>query len=338
MENPEIIEQTEELTPKKSKFSFKKFIFTLVGLGMLTLVALVCLVNHLQKPPSDFPVDAPLIIEEGSTLREVAKTLKQENYVRSELLFFLKFVIQQEPDALKASTYVFAEPIGVNELVEELSTGNYAEGLIKFTHIEGETVETMADNAVEILVNFDREMFIALAKPNEGKLFPETYMIPEDYTAEEMAELLLATFEEKTAPLEEQINQHPLSLDEIIILASLLEREANSEESMKLVSGILQNRLEEGMLLQVDSSIEYILDKPLSELTPEDLKIDSPYNTYLNQGLPPTPIGNPGLDAIMAVLEPTPSEYMFYITGNDGEFYYAKTFNEHRINIERHLR
>ncbi len=105
-----------------------------------------------------------------------------------------------------------------------------------------------------------------------------------------------------------------------------------------MVAGILQNRLTLGMPLQADASVEYILEKPLSELTPEDLKINSPYNTYLNDGLPPTPIGNPGINAILAVLSPTESDYLFYITGDDGKFYYAKTFDEHRVNIAKYLR
>ncbi len=125
---------------------------------------------------------------------------------------------------------------------------------------------------------------------------------------------------------------------EVIVLASIIEREANDAESMGMVSGILQNRLRDGMPLQADASIEYILDKPLEELTPADLKVDSPYNTYLNKGLPPTAIGNPGAISIGAVLDPTPSDYYFYITGNDGVFYYATTYNDHKRNIARYLR
>ena len=123
----------------------------------------------------------------------------------------------------------------------------------------------------------------------------------------------------------------------MIILASILEREANDEQSMKIVSGILQNRLKHGMALQVDASIEYVLDKSLSALTSEDLKIDSPYNTYLHTGLTPTPIGNPGLQAIDAVLHPAKTEYLYYITDADGHFHYAKTFEEHKRNVTKYL-
>ena len=111
---------------------------------------------------------------------------------------------------------------------------------------------------------------------------------------------------------------------EIITLASILEREANSAESMRMISGILQNRLEINMPLQVDASIEYDLDKPLHELTPTDLKErDTPYNTYLYSGLPPTPIGNPGQTAIEATLNPTESDYLFYVTDDESNFHYA---------------
>jgi UPF0755 protein len=133
-------------------------------------------------------------------------------------------------------------------------------------------------------------------------------------------------------------SKSPLSRDEVIVLASILEREANNERSMKMVSGILQNRIAADMPLQADASIEYVLSKPLKELTPNDLKIDSPYNTYLNKGLPPTPIGNPGLQAIEAVLSPQESQYFFYISDNDGNFHYARTYAEHLKNIDTYLR
>jgi UPF0755 protein len=133
-------------------------------------------------------------------------------------------------------------------------------------------------------------------------------------------------------------NNSGLSAEEVIILASIIEREANTFESMKMISGILQGRMAIGMPLQADASIEYVLDKPLKELTPEDLKVDSPYNTYTNKGLPPTPIGNPGTEAIKAVLEPTVSDYVYYITDNEGNFHYAKDFDEHRANVAKYLR
>jgi UPF0755 protein len=151
------------------------------------------------------------------------------------------------------------------------------------------------------------------------------------------------TYTQTTQPLREQIAASSLTENEMLILASILEREANSPESMSIVSGILQNRLAIGMPLQADATIEYVLDTPLGELPPGQLaaklrELDSPYNTYLYLGLPPTPIGNPGLTAITAVLNPRETPYFYYVTGNDGKFYYAESYNEHLRNIDRYLR
>lgn len=294
--------------------------------------------KYLWLPPSDFPVDEMITVPAGATLKDVSKIMKDNNLIRSEFVFFTYFSLSHDTTTLKASNYFFTEPLALDKLAVKLTEGNYTEGLIKFTHIEGESVDEVATRAEDVLADFDKDKFIELAKPHEGRLFPDTYMIPDTFNEEELLDLFRETFTEKISPLQDQIDEHDLSLENIIILSSLLERETNEEENRRIVSGILQNRLAINMPLQVDASLEYVLDKHLSELTPEDLKKESPYNTYLNVGLPPTPIGNPGLDTIKAVLSPIETEYMFYITGDDGNFYYAKDFDEHRSNISKYLR
>ncbi len=284
-----------------------------------------------------FPA-AAFIISEGESAREITTALAKEGYAHSEFILYLELMLKHDPASIKAGTYTFPEPLSIKELAAKITAGDVMSDLVRFTHIEGERAELLASRAAEVLPNFKANEFLTLALPEEGKLFPDTYLVPKDYTAAELFTLLRDTFTIRTEPLSVQITAHKLTLDEIIILASIIEREANSLESMRTVSGILQNRLEIGMALQVDASMEYVLNKPLQELTPEDLTVDSPYNTYLNNGLPPTPIGNPGLEAISAVLTPIPSDYLFYITGNDGQFYYAETFAKHRQNIERYLR
>lgn len=292
----------------------------------------------LSKPPSGFPTNVPVIIPEGASAKKTTQILSEGGYVRSEFVLYVSLLLWHDPSTIKASTYIFANPLNTREIANEITQGRFSDDLIKFTHIEGERVDILAKRAAQILPDFDEDKFITLAVSLEGKLFPETYLIPKNYTAEELLDLMLDTFNLQIKPLEEQISESELTLSEIITLASIIEREANSIESKRMVSGILQKRLSINMPLQADASIEYILNKSLKELTADDLKIDSPYNTYLNTGLPPTPIGNPGLESIMAVLEPTPSNYLFYITGNDGEFYYASDFEGHKLNIAKHLR
>jgi len=216
--------------------------------------------------------------------------------------------------------------------------GDYESTLVRITHIEGERVRQLAARLSETLPEFDAEAFVTLAEPHEGTLFPDTYLVPPTFTSDDVFTLLTETYRTTLAPHQAAIDSHPLSESDIITLASIVEREANDPDSKRMVAGILLSRISIGMPLQADASIEYTLNKPLSQLTPADLTIDTPYNTYLYRGLPPTPIGNPGLDAILAVLNPTESPYLFYITGNDGVFYYAETYTEHQRNIERYLR
>jgi UPF0755 protein len=296
------------------------------------------LISYLQKPPSDFPLNKPIAIEMGTSLREVVKIMKEENVVSSEYALYIYMLLRHEGESVKAGKYIFGAPLKINEVAESLIAGDNDSDLVRLTFTEGEPVKTIADRAKTALTAFDKNRFLELAYEKEGYLFPETYLVPASFTAEDLYTLMSDTFSEKINTVSEKIQNQKLTLEEIIILASILEREANTVESKKIVSGILQKRLEIGMALQVDASMEYILGKPLSELTADDLKRESPYNTYLNRGLPPTAIGNPGMAAINAILEPTPTEYFFYITGNDGQFYYAVDFDGHRRNIARYLR
>ena len=325
---------TEE--PKSNTWLF--LIKLLIIVILITPILSFLCWYYLQAPPTAFPVSEQFVIAPGSGLKQIAEQSKQAGLVRSKYLLLVELALINKDKTVKAGSYTFPKPLTTTELAETFFIGNPEGDLIRLTHIEGETVESLAQRASEILPNFSSEAFISQNSTNEGLLFPDTYFIAKDFNATELTDLLLKTFAEKTQSLKEQSVGHFLTWDQIIILASILEREANSIESKKMVSGILQNRLKLGMALQADATIEYALDKPLASLTPDDLELDTPYNTYLYPGLPPTPIGNPGLKAIEAVIFPTESDYYFYITGNDGNFYYAKNFDQHRANIARYLR
>ena len=331
------IEPAVELTKVKTR-NWKLFSLILFGILVVLVLVTSLYVSQLTKPPAHFPLNTPIEILSGTSISTITKQLKKVGVVKSDLLLYLVLLTNYKPEDVKASTYYFKNQKNVFEVAHALVQGDFNSDLISFTHIEGERSLFIAQNAAKQLTGFSPEKFMLLASTSEGKLFPETYRIPKDFTEAELFALMSEAYEKNIAPLRDQFQTVGLSEDEVIILASIIEREANSVESMKLVSGILQNRLRIKMGLQVDASMEYVLGKPLKELTSDDLKKDSPYNTYLYRGLPPTAIGNPGLYAIMAVLEPTPSEYMFYITGSDGNFYYAKTFDEHKVNVAKYLR
>lgn len=314
--------------------------------GFLTWLAILLIISFTLIGYFLFSLTAPsgreeqkFSIESGSGVREIGANLKSAGLIRNELSFYLASLLWSDPTALMAGDYLIPAGTGVRDLLQKFTTGDFIPPVVRITHIEGERVRTLATRVSPLLENFDATEFINLAEPYEGQIFPDTYLVPPEFNAEQLFQLMRDNFNTRTSTLSPSLDEHPfLTRTEIIILASILEREANTVESKRLVSGVLQNRLRIGMALQVDASIEYVLDKPLSELTPEDLRIDTPYNTYLNTGLPPTAIGNPGLTALEAVLNPIPSDYFFYITGNDGLFYYARDFDQHRINIANHLR
>ncbi|MBD3251912.1 endolytic transglycosylase MltG [Candidatus Uhrbacteria bacterium] len=167
----------------------------------------------------------------------------------------------------------------------------------------------------------------------EGYLFPDTYEVWEDQLPEGLIRKQLRTFANKVIiPLEEQRAASGLSWHEVVTLASIVEAEVRTPKTRKVVAGIFLNRLNDGMRLQSDATLNYIIDEGRDRATQQDLKLDSPYNTYRLEGLPPGPVGNPGLSSIEAVLNPTPTEYYFFLTDESGNVYYAETFEGHQRN------
>ncbi len=315
-----------------------KVLIKVLLLSILILITLIGYGYYQTTPPKDFPVDTPVEIKSGMGVKAIARTLEEQRVIRSRLAFYLLFLKYYQPADLKASTYIFTAPLSLFAVADRLAEGDFTSNLITLTHREGESVHKLSERLVELFPDFDTETFLREAYPLEGYLFPDTYHLPNDITPETLIKITTDKFASVWQELDYSTADTELSKEQVVILASILEREANNEESMRMVSGILQNRLRINMPLQVDASMEYELDKELKHLTPEDLKLDSPYNTYKNYGLPPTPIGNPGLTALRAVLHPLPSDYFYYITDDTGKFHYAKDFDQHRINISRYLR
>ncbi len=317
--------------------------FVLFDILLFTpLLLMGALFYFWHTAPSDFTPQT-VVIEPGESVMQIASKLAEANVVQSEHLLFAVLRYWQDPTQIKASTYSFTEPLDVFAVAEKIIAGEFNNDLISITFIEGESVAAFGARATATLNSFDQSLFESLTSNLEGQLFPDTYRVPPDYTTEELVELLQTTHQKVVEKYGQAIADSSLTREEVLILASILEREANSPESMRTVAGIFLNRLAIGMPLQADASIEYALETPLGGLPPGQLaaelrELDSPYNTYLNPGLPPTPIGNPGETAIAAIINPIPSDYFYYITGNDGEFYYAETYDQHLINIERHLR
>jgi len=186
---------------------------------------------------------------------------------------------------------------------------------------------------------FSKKTFVSAAEGEEGYLFPDTYRFYKDAVPQDIVLKMKENFLKKiTKDILNEIAVQKKTLNEIIIMASILEEEVKSTEDRKVVAGILWKRLDLDMALNVDSALTYIFGKASAELTESDLKIDSRYNTYRYRGLPPTPLSNPGTDAVSAAMNPTKTKYFYYLTGKDGKTYYAETLDGHALNKRRYLR
>ena len=329
--NPYSFPRTPSRTRRYQLFA----LLCIVGvIGFLVVSSTFAWLRHANTPPTGFPLETEIEVSEGLTLQEVTELFKEQNLVRSSFMLYTALLLEAEEPVIQAGLYRFPEPLTTRTIARALISGEYQSPLVRVTFPEGFAAShlrsyyprTYTPESTEIALN---EL--------EGYLFPDTYHITSTMPEEKLLSLMRNTFDLKISPYEEAIAESGFTQSEVIILASIIEREAKDFASKKRVSGILQNRLKEGMMLQVDATLDYLLDKTSAELTIEDLAIDSPFNIYVYKGLPPAPIANPGLDSIEAVLYPEETDYLYYLTAPDGTFYYARTFEEHKENKQRYL-
>jgi UPF0755 protein len=304
-------------------------------LGIVVLAGLFTIVYFpLQnEAPRNFTQHRQIVIEEGLSTKEIVRSLQEQGVIRSPFAFSIFLALHFNDAYIQAGSYTFDRPLTSLEIAEAITSGLYMTPPIKITIPEGFRASAIRAYLPQKYRNAD----ISKIGELEGYLFPDTYYIDEDTTFEEILELMRENFARRTAPLLPEIEKAGLTLEEVVILASILEKEGNNEESMRTIAGILHSRLYDDMPLQVDATFYYTIGKTSAELTRADLRSDSPYNTYTNKGLPAGPIANPGLTAMKAVLDPIPSNYYYYLTGANGIFYYAETHDEHVSNKYRYL-
>lgn len=278
------------------------------------------------------------VVVKGDSFNQVADKLKADNLIKSTWAFKLKAKQPQYADKLEPGTFKISPSQDIEQILEIL-TSNPLDTWV--TLLEGWRVEEMAEKLSSELGVSGSE-FLKVAK--EGYMFPDTYLFPKDYSAKQIAQRLKDTFDTKfNDELKVKFKKQGLSEKEGVILASIVEREARSQEVRKMVASILLKRLKIGMGINADATIQYALGYQKDEkswwkkrILYEDLKIDSPYNTYIHSGLPPTPICNPSLSSLKAVADATSTEYLYYFHDSAGNSYYAKTLEEHNLNVANH--
>ena len=287
---------------------------------------------YLTSAPQDFPTGRIINIETGATLTEISNVLAEKSVINSPLFFKLSVRYIERDSMAIAGDYFFDKPLSVFDVAKKITQGEYGLTPVKVTILEGTTISEMAEVFEEKFSEFDSERFLELATSSEGYLFPDTYSFLSNTREDQIFEEMRDTFDKRIASIQEEIDTSGRSLEEIVIMASIIEKEAWKEEDRKLISGVLWNRINIGMPLQVDAAFLYINGKNTYHLTYDDLDIDSPYNTYKYKGLPVGPISNPSLSSLKAAVLPEESEYLFYLADRSGNTYYAFNFEEHKKN------
>lgn len=299
--------------------------------NLLILIAAASLLwVVLVSAPLGFKEGTIITVSQGQSVKQIARQFKSQGIIQSETVFTNLIVFFNLDSKIVSGDYAFKDKIGTIEVIKRLSTGDYQIQARKITLIEGITVREMADLFSQNFYNIRPEEFIAAASSSEGYLFPDTYYFPENVRSDEIVRKLKATFDERIAEHKEILTSDK-SLAEIVTMASIIEKEA-TKDSMQDVSDILWNRMDNDMPLQVDAGFVYERGKHTFELSLDDLKQDTPYNTYTRLGLTPTPISNPGIQALLAAAFPKETENFYFLTGSDGNMYYAKTLKEHEAN------
>ena len=304
----------------------KKFVLFSLVICVIAVISGYIYISSNLRPVSTSTEIRQFVINPGDSASTIAVRLQKNSLIRNKNVFMLMAYYLKLNSQLQSGLFKLSPSMSAIEVAKELSNGGSHDYWLKI--IDGQRI-------AEIEPTFDSSL--------EGYIYPDSYLIPKDYSDEQILSIISSNFNKKyEQAAKDSISK--LSKEEVVILASLIEREARTLESKKMVSGILQNRLEANMALQVDATAQYIRDtrqKPQKYWLPakkNDLDAVSPYNTYLHPGLPPGPICNPGYDSLYAALHPTESDYVYYITGNDNKMHYAKTLDEHNKNIDLYLR
>lgn len=299
--------------------------YTSFLLGLVVLcVCLLLLVRPLYTP------SPTVYIPEGASITQTARMLTQEHVITSPLVMRIFMHLEGNP-SVKSGTYSFNQPLFIWDVLLRIQSGRTNTAAIRITFPEGTTRLQMAALLSKKIQTITRDDFMASTAADEGYLFPDTYFFNGNESVATVRQVFRQNYEAHNDWYDSTATS-TLSEHDAVIVASLLEGEANTREDREVVAGILLHRLAIGMRLQVDAPFGY--ERGISGYVPTsaDIQKDTPYNTYRNKGLPPTPINNPGYDALYAASHPTRTPYLFYLTGSDGKMHYARTFKEHIQN------
>lgn len=280
-------------------------------------------------------------IEKGSSVKKIAQDLKNEEIIRSSNLFLFYSLLTNNRN-MQAGEYLLSPQMNIPQIIEIIVGGKINEE--KITIIEGWDLNDIAIYLEEKGISSKDEFFSITGEPRnkdslEGYIFPDTYNITSKDTAETIVQKALLNFEKKMATeLKNEIEKQGKTIEEIIIMASVIEKEVRTLEDKKNISDVLWKRINANMPLQTCATVLYALGEKKSSVSTTDTQIDSPYNTYKYRGLPIGPISNPGMNSILAAIYPTKNNYWYYLSAPDGKTHFSTTLDEHNYKKNLYLR
>lgn len=284
------------------------------------------------------------VINKGEALFSIADRLEREGIIRNKWFFLAYLKLIGKGSRIQAGSFLINGSDSIAQLVKELQKGRSD---LKVTLIEGWRKEEIALELKKKL-GISTADFLVLAKGKEGYLFPDTYLFPQEITADKLVSVMVDNFDSKWLEVENESLIRGLTKSQVAIIASLVEREVKGDREREVVAGILVKRWRANWPLQVDATVQYakasLSCKPNQQcdwwpvISKRDLDLDSPYNTYKRSSLPPTPICNPSLSSLKAVANSSETEYWFYLSDREGKIHFARSLEEHDENVKKYLR
>jgi UPF0755 protein len=327
----------------------RRIVLISVGLLFMLGVFLAMAVGLFLVSPAQKGAPAQVVIvREGQSPRELAEDLQKKGIVSSQRLFLLWIKMLGYGKRIRSGEYSLAPEMTPMTILEKLVRGlvvtypvTIPEG---FTRMQ--IAELLAQKGLvekEVFLSLTRDP--AVLKKNgvsganlEGYLFPDTYHLARGQTVQTVVDTLVKRFFQVVLPLKEAVDKSGMKLEEVITLASIVERETGRADERPLIASVFLNRLKKGMRLDSDPTVIYGIENFDGDLKKQDLARETPYNTYVIQGLPPGPIANPGLESIRAVLFPAKSDYLYFVSRNDGSHHFSKTLLEHNRAVNTYQR
>ncbi|MGM7702414.1 endolytic transglycosylase MltG [Pseudalkalibacillus sp. Hm43] len=323
----------------------------ILQISLLIVLVISVWVVYESMPYFD-DTEESITVRAGQSLDEVADNLHKEKLIKNKMFFVLYGKVQGLDGQVKKGTHNISSSQSIASIYKELITSPLEEG-ITVTIPEGFSVEQIASRLEKVGL-IDRKAFLDIAKTGkgvqhpllkeikakkgvtyrlEGYLFPDTYSFQKQTSSEAIIERMISRFDE----VQKEIGtRKDFSLHEWVTLASIVEKEAVVDKERELIAGVFHNRMEDDWRLQSCATVQYVLDKPKERLLYKDLEVESPYNTYVNEGLPPGPISNPGKQSLIASKNADNHDYYFFVVKGDGsgEHHFSKTFKEHQKHTD----